>query len=314
MSVYSGRALYFMHAVDPRRVLHSYATIENAKDLLKKFKQTGSKGVATDAEMWEARAIVESCTHPKSGDHIFPLFRMAAFCPVNFAIVPFMLLPSTIASPVRTVMAHWGNQSYNCAVNYANRSSDAMTLSQLMPAYFGAVGVSVSMGLGATFLIRRLPVGSKAALAVRAVLPFAAVSASGAANVAITRAKEWSTEGVDIKDADGNVVGKSTAAGWKGLKLCAAARVIWNIPCMMLPPLITASILTGFPALFTTNARRIALECMACNIGTVFGVPPALAVFPPIVEMPVAELESSVREKLAMERPDLQTVFFFKGL
>jgi tricarboxylate carrier len=312
MNTFVGRACYFISAVDPRRMTHRPSTIEDAKQKLRNYS-VGDRSQSDEA-LWEARGVVEACVHPKTGETIFPLFRMAAFVPVNFAIVPIMLMPSTISSVARTIGIHWVNQSYNCAVNYANRASDALPLSELMPAYAGAVGVSVSLALGATFALRRLPQNSPSATLVRATLPFFAVSASGSANVAITRQREWRLDGVEIKDDKGTVVGRSTAAAWHGLTLCAAARIIWNIPCMMLPVLISGPIMNRFPSIFNTKYRRIGLEVLICNFGTAFGVPPALAVFPPVVSFPVSGLEPAVRERLAKERPDLKEVRFYKGL
>ena len=53
-----------------------------------------------------------SCLHPDTKEPIPHLCRFSAFGPANAIMVPFMLAPSTIASPLRTVFGHWTNQRF----------------------------------------------------------------------------------------------------------------------------------------------------------------------------------------------------------
>ena len=51
-----------------------------------------------------------SCIHPDTGRPIAPLLGFSAYGLVNVLIIPVMLAPSTVASPVRNVLIHWVNQ------------------------------------------------------------------------------------------------------------------------------------------------------------------------------------------------------------
>ena len=101
-----------------------------------------------------------------------------------------MILPSTIASVWRTIGAHWFNQSYNAAVNFANRNASAeVPDSTLAGAYLAAVLSSVSIALGATAVTKRVSQLGRPALstAVRATLPYTAVASAGCLNLALVR-------------------------------------------------------------------------------------------------------------------------------
>ena len=147
----------------------------------------------------------EAVTNCDSGEVINPAFRFSAFGPMNIFIVTAMLAPSTIRSPYRTMGIHWFNQSYNVAVNHANRNaSKPVSNATVAQGYAAACGSSMSIALGATFLLRRIQGNtSLAATAVRAVVPFLAIITAGCANLSLIRYSDWN-EGIDVYDAEGN--------------------------------------------------------------------------------------------------------------
>lgn len=76
---------------------------------------------------------------------------------------------------------------------------------------------------------------------IRATLPFTAVAAAGFANVALIRGNEM-TDGVELLDDEGVPRGKSPIAGTVGITKCGIARVLWNFPIMVVPPLIMSQL------------------------------------------------------------------------
>ena len=128
-------------------------------------------------------------------------------------------LPSTIASPIRTIGIHWLNQSYNGAVNYANRNaSSTISNETLARAYAAAVAASVGIALSAGAVSKKVATMGKPALAtaVRATLPYTAVVAAGCLNVGMIRQSEL-FDGVQVLDHEGTVRGSSVEAGKQGL-------------------------------------------------------------------------------------------------
>lgn len=183
-----GRILYRYQQCDPSTLLVTNSQLICAKKRLKLFAE-GKRGALTDSMLWEARRIKEAVTHPDTGETIFPLFRFSAYAPMNIFIVSIMLAPSTIRSPLRTFGIHWFNQSYNVTVNYSNRNaSNPIPTARLAQGYFAAVGSSVGIALGATYLLNKIKgSGGIAATTVRAVLPFLAIITAGCANVSLVR-------------------------------------------------------------------------------------------------------------------------------
>ena len=310
MSTYSGRLQYFYRSIDPRMMMENSASLAAHRELLKQHKQGTWNKANCDAQLWQSRFALEACTHPGTGKEIFPLFRMSAFIPVNIFIVPYMMLPSTVASVGRTIGIHWFNQSFNAVVNYANRSGDEQPLTTLGQAYAAAVMVSVAGALGATFVVRRMG-QSPAATIARAVIPMCAVAFSGSANLAMMRWSEWTTVGVDVRDEDGTVRGKSVTAGRISLAECSSARVLWNIPCMMLPPLLAAPLMRNVPLL---GSNPVLTETMLILMGLGVGVAPALAAFPPLESVRAVKLEPHFQSLLRANGQPVETLRFVKGL
>eukprot|EP00331_Platyophrya_macrostoma_P034992 CAMPEP_0176445888 /NCGR_PEP_ID=MMETSP0127-20121128/23985_1 /TAXON_ID=938130 /ORGANISM="Platyophrya macrostoma, Strain WH" /LENGTH=329 /DNA_ID=CAMNT_0017831791 /DNA_START=157 /DNA_END=1149 /DNA_ORIENTATION=+ len=329
MDTFLGRCMYYYNAINPMLCLLSEKQIAESRSLLEGFRNgtvvasssssqtipaAAPTRVVSDEALWQAREVVESCVHPASGEVIPTPFRMAAFIPTNLFIVPFMMLPSTVASPTRTIFIHWFNQSYNAMINYSNRSSDAQPMNVLAQGYAAAVAVSVSGALGATFLMRKINANPSLSpftgTLVRAVVPMLAVSFASSANCALMRRNEWQTDGVQVVDEDGVERGLSTDAGYNSLQKCAAARILWNIPCMMLPPLIAAPLakVPGFAG------RPIFTETMICVAGLGFGVAPALAFYPPKVSVPASSLEPRFHGLTRKNGEPVHMLTFYKGL
>lgn len=309
MGTYAGRVQYFYRTINPLMCLETSASLRHHQSLLEQY--AAQPAGHDDAKLWYARQAVEACIHPSSKAVIPPPCRMAAFIPVNLFINPFAMLPGTVASPARSVGIHWFNQSYNCLINYNNRSSDAQPLSTLLAGYSAAVVVSVGGALTATAIMKR--VGTAPTIAstmTRALIPGLSMAFASSANVAIMRRNEWQSDGVDVLDEDGNVRGRSKLAGWQSLQMCAAARVLWNIPCMLAP--IVSTILMSRMAFL--RARPIFTDTLMCGVGLSVGVAPALAYYPQHATVPVAALEEEFRQLRRKNGELVRELSFYKGL
>lgn len=219
MSTFVGRTLHFYSVNDPRTLLYTKDDTLGAERLLLLQSRGEAPAGTTDADLWRARRILESALHPDTGEEIFPLFRFSAFVPVNMVVVTATVAPVVISSFPATAFIHFFNQTYNAAINYANRNaSNPVPTARLVEGYAGAVITSLSIGLSATALTKRVLArggGGAAASIIRSTLPFLAVAGAGASNVFLMRRNELTT-GVNVFDDDGKDLGKSIEVGAGG--------------------------------------------------------------------------------------------------
>ncbi|CBZ31146.1 tricarboxylate carrier, putative [Leishmania donovani] len=312
MSTFLGRARYWSEAINPMLLLENERTLQKHQMLLDRWKD-GQAGNVPSADLWRARTAVESCIHPTTQEVIPPACRMSMFLPINYFVVPFMMLPSTVMSVGRTVAIQWFNQSYNSAVNYANRSSDKQPVSEILKAYTAAVVVACGGSLLATMWLKRIPSGTATSTLIRATVPFLAVSCAATVNLASMRKNEWlsSGQGIRVVDDDGVTRGTSTAAGWDSLKKCSVARVIWNLPCMMLPALSTMPLMRISPFARRHSALT---ECLLQLFGLTLGVPLALAAYDLHQTIPASKLEPRFHNLKRRDGSPVQTLKYYKGL
>ena len=213
MSTFTGRMLHFYSVNDPRTLMFSDADAKAAERLLRLHEKGEVPEGTTDADLWHARRVLESSLHPDTGEPIFPLFRFSAFVPVNMVIVTATITPAVISSFPATAFVHFLNQTYNAAINYANRNaSNPVPTARLAEGYAGAVVTSLSIGMLSTAATKRVAAraggGGSAAAVIRSTLPFLATALAGASNVLLMRRNELTT-GVDVFDDHGRDLGKS---------------------------------------------------------------------------------------------------------
>ncbi|GET85412.1 sre-2/carboxylate carrier-like protein [Leishmania tarentolae] len=312
MGTFWGRARYWSEAINPLLLLENERTLQKHQMLLDRWKD-GQAGNVSSADLWRARMALESCIHPTTHEVIPPAFRMSMFLPMNYFVVPFMMLPSTVMSVGRTLAIQCFNQSYNSAVNYANRSSDKQPLSEILKAYMGAVVVACGGSLLATMWLKRIPTGTTTSTLIRATVPFAAVTGAATVNLASMRKNEWlsSGEGIRVVDEDGVTRGTSTAAGWDSLKKCSVARGIWNLPCMMLPTLSMMPLMRLSPFV---RRHSVFTECLLQLLGLTLGVPLALAAYDIHQAIPASKLEPKFHDLKRRDGSPVQTFKYYKGL
>jgi len=314
-----GRVQRSYSLTDVRTLFTSRETLERAKQLLEQYRLGTIPSGVSDAQLWKARKTVESMVHPVTGEVINPFLRFGMYAPMNVFIVTMMLLPSTINSVPRTIFIHWYNQSYNCGVNYANRSGDTegseQSAGRLLEGYAAAVSTSLSIALSATWISRKTQHLKSPVLStfIRATLPFTAVVFAGWANIALMRRHEW-VNGVPVFDKDGTIVGDSKIAGQSGLLKCGSARLLWNIPGMVVPGAVLGWLSNKQFWLRRNPAIRFFTEVSLIAACLWVGVPPALALFPQTEEVAVTKLEDRFHNLTRTDGTPITHLYYNKGL
>lgn len=319
-STFAGRWMTFQQSTDFRTLFIDSDTIQRSLGILDEFKKaqaareaaSGAKMASsvasltkyTNDELWEARRVVEATCHPETNEPIFSLVRFAAFAPANIPICTLLIWPNP--SPALAIFGQWVNQSYNVAVNYANRNmSNPMPMEVVASSYALAVATScgIAVGMGRQMAKR----GAKLTPLTRAAVPWAAVVASGCVNVAFVRWQEL-TDGIEVESEDGSeVYGRSKNAGRNAIAKCCAARAIWSTPIIAGTPFLVSPLHT---ILKSPGAKMVSeIAVLSCIIWAV--MPAALAVFPQRDSMSIEDMEPEIQAKVAGRAA---RVYFNKGL
>mmetsp|Transcript_20571 Transcript_20571/g.35110 ORF Transcript_20571/g.35110 Transcript_20571/m.35110 type:complete len:332 (-) Transcript_20571:28-1023(-) len=310
-----GRAKQFYTVTDPRSLFITQSQVNQAEVLLNHFRNNTLPDNITNADLWNARRIVESVVHPDTGKPIPAILRFSSYAPMNIFIVSMMVMPSTINSVPRTIFIHWFNQSYNAAVNYANGSgTEAVPTKRLAEGYVGAVGASLGIALGATYITHKAAnLGNTMKTLIRATLPFSAVVAAGCVNVALIRRNEL-TEGVKVFDEHNDCQGESAIAGRTGILKCCLARFVWNVPAMICPTVLMGYLATK-PSWMKLHPRiRIGTEIFLIGSALMLGVPPALGLFPQRESIDASSLEEKFHNITDKYGNPVKTLYYNKGL
>uniref|UniRef100_A0A8B9KE78 Sidoreflexin n=1 Tax=Astyanax mexicanus TaxID=7994 RepID=A0A8B9KE78_ASTMX len=301
-SSFLGRFRHFVDIIDPRTLFVSEARLKECVALLDDFKHGTLPPGTTAEQLWEAQKVKQAIIHPDTGQKIFMPFRMSG----TAAVVGLLLPNQTLAT---TVFWQWLNQSHNACVNYANRNATKPTpTSRFIQGYLGAVTSAVSIAVGLNVLIEKSRKFSPATrLIIQRFVPFPAVASANICNVALMRHNELS-EGIDVLDSNGNVVGSSKIAAKHALMETAFTRVVLPLPIFVLPPMIMAY-LEKRPLL--KAHRRLVLPVHSLVCLAVFGLslPLAISLFPQMSEIEASHLEPEI----AMAT-DCKVLTYNKGL
>jgi len=327
-SMLSGRIQHFYEVTSPFTLFTSSETLKNSVSILNKFKTNTlleekkymdmkkNDPFGFNKMLWDARSIKESILHPDTNEPIFMPFRFSFFAPAQFIIIPLVIAPSTIASPFRTTIMHWANQSYNAGCNYANRNiSSPTSMRTLAEGYTGAVASSVILALGATAVVNKAGALPKLLQSTfRIGFPFLACAVAGCTNLILVRKEELS-DGIQLFDENDNELGKSVLAAKNALGKCCAARFAWNAPVMIGVPLMLAGLQHTLPILFKSTKIGMATTVLVSGLTCMVAVPPALALFPQYDSMDVNDVEPEFQNMtIDGQTTTIKRVYFNKGL
>ncbi|XP_036373174.1 sideroflexin-5-like isoform X1 [Megalops cyprinoides] len=306
-NTFSGRLKHFLEVIDPRTLFVSQSHLNESVKLLDDFKHGTLPPGVSDEQLWQAQKIKQAIIHPDTGEKIFMPFRMSGYVPFGTPIVVGLLLPNqTLAS---TVFWQWLNQSHNACVNYSNRNATKPTAaSKFLLGYLGAVTSAVSIAVGLNVLIQKASKFSPATrVLVQRFVPFPAVASANVCNVVLMRHTELS-EGIDVLDTAGNVVGTSKIAAKHALLETALTRVVLPMPILVLPPVIMA-FLERLPLLQTHRKLVLPVHSLVCLAAFGLALPLAISLFPQMSQIEVSQLEPEI----AMAT-DGEVVTYNKGL
>uniref|UniRef100_A0A8D3D7K0 Sidoreflexin n=1 Tax=Scophthalmus maximus TaxID=52904 RepID=A0A8D3D7K0_SCOMX len=302
---FMGRAKHFFKVTDPRTVLLSSDTLDEARVIVEDYRSGIAKPGLTEDELWRAKYIYDSAFHPDTGEKMFVIGRMSAQVPMNMSITGCML--TFYRTTPAVVFWQWVNQSFNAVVNYTNRSGDApITVNQLAAAYISATTGAVVTALGFKSLATRLP-----PIASRFV-PFAAVAAANCINIPFMRQRELKY-GIPVMDENGNRLGESPNAAKQAIVQVVVSRIGMAVPAMAIPPVIMNALekrafMKRFPILNAPVQVGLVGLCL------VFATPLCCALFPQKSSMSLSGLEADLQERIRQISPQTTTVYFNKGL
>ncbi|KAM8849059.1 sideroflexin-5b isoform 2-T2 [Synchiropus picturatus] len=203
----------------------------------------------------------------------------------------------------------WLNQSHNACVNYANRNATKPTpTTKFLQGYVGAVTSAVSIAVGLNILIQKANRLSPATrMIIQRLVPFPAVASANICNVGLMRHNELS-EGIDVLDHNGNVVGSSKIAAKHAIAETAFTRVVLPMPIFVLPPIIM-SYLERLRFLRSNRRLLLPIHSLVCLVTFGLSLPVAISLFPQMSQIEVSRLEPEI----AMAT-DCKVVTYNKGL
>lgn len=140
---------------------------------------------------------------------------------------------------------------------------------------------------------------------------FIACSTAGCLNAFFMRKTELE-KGIDIKDSDGNVVGKSKVAAKIAIMQTAISRYVLAVPIFMpATALYGVERLGMMPRSFYATTM---LEILFIALELMFAVPLAIAVYPQTATIKASEIEAEFRELKNLNGELVREFTFNKGL
>ena len=304
---FTGRLQHIQSLIDMRNIFITDEQVKSAQALLAEYKSKGAapKG-ASDADLWEAQRVVGAVIHGPTGETMPLIGRMSMFVPVNVPIAAGLIMSQSVAA---SVFWQWLNQTYNVVNNYVNRAGPTVEMGPLVQSYVLAVGSACGIAIGAKSLLKAVP----ALQAFGLFVPYLAVITAGTCNVGFTRMDEI-RNGIDVSDADGNVLGRSVAAGKIAVfKTVTTRSCFLPIFPLVIPPL-TMKALGAVAGLVPGSAAAIVAELSIITCSMSIGLPAALALAPLRMELDPTSLEPEFHALKGKDGKSLTTVYAAKGM
>ncbi|KAK4308801.1 hypothetical protein Pmani_019521 [Petrolisthes manimaculis] len=306
-----GRFRHFLAITDWRLCFKTNRDLDEANDLLQKYRCGQEPPGTPDEHIWYAKQLYESAFHPDTGEKQNVLGRM------SFQVPGGMLMTGALLTFYRTTPAvifwQWANQSFNALVNFTNRNAkSALSVQQLGIAYISATSAALVTAIG----LKSFLAGRASSLLQRYV-PFAAVASANCINIPFMRQNEL-IQGIPVSDKDGNELANSRAAAAKGISLVVFSRILMAAPGMTLLPVVMERL--EKQRWLRNNPRLNApFQILACGVSLTLMVPISCALFDQTSSMSTSSLawlepeaHSQLVKKCGDGVPDL--VYFNKGL
>ena len=241
-------------------------------------------------------------THPDT-HALLPLpFCMAAHVPCNAVLLLGML---TARSPVSHMAWQSLNQLFNAAQFYANRNaSNPVSDTRLALSLAASTASAVAVAAG----LHSLAAGGRRPLLLAAV-PFLGAAAAKPLQVGCLRWDEYA-QGVEVRDAYGQVRGRSARAGAWGVTATVLTRVLYLAPMLWMPHAQAALQAALLPARWQRSwAACTALYLAHAAFTSAVVTPACIALFEQRQGVRAGWLEAELRGT------DLEeTLYFNKGL
>lgn len=305
-STYANRAKHFLIVTNPLNVFASNQSLERAARIVRDYKAGKPTPECKSVdELWKAKYLYDSAYHPETGEQMVIIGRMSAQVPMNMIITGCMM--TFYKSTPAVVFWQWFNQSFNAVVNYTNRSgSSPISKEQLFTSYCLATGGALTTALTLNRLVKN------AAPIVGRLVPLAAVAAANCINIPLMRMQELKN-GVTVLDDKGNALGDSVKAAQNGIAAVTFSRIAMAMPGMTLTPLLSdyldrKGLFKRFP---WANAP---IQTLFCGLCLTFATPLCCALFSQKASIKVSSLEKELQESIRKKNPDIEVVYFNKGL
>ena len=286
-SSFYGRWRRVMDMINPMSLLATEKQVQEAHQLLEKYREGKLPSNISDQALWNAKWLVDSTVHPDTGKLVPAFFRLSAFVPVNIPIMIGMLLSPKTAFSIPFWQAV--NQTYNVGFNYFNRNeSNAFSNKQLAVSYLFATSSSVIISVALDKLIMRY---SKGGFMIRTLGPATALAFAGCANLWVIRYRE-TIDGVDVYDAEGQNVGKSVLAGRDGLYKTTFIRFVMQYTGCFFPVFLALG-MRRFGVYPSGGVGKIFSDVSISGLNLSLNIPFCFAFFPQMVYS--ANLESELK-------------------
>lgn len=310
-SNFYGRLQHFFGITDWRLCVKTDQELNEAKDLLQKYRLGQEPPGTTEEQIWYAKRLYESAFHPDTGDKQNVIGRMSFQVPGGMILTGAML--TFYKSTPAVVFWQWANQSFNALVNYTNRNAKSqLTEQQMAVAYVSATSAALVTALGL-----KKSLAKKASTLMQRFVPFAAVAAANCINIPLMRQNEIQN-GITVCDDKGNELGESKLAAAKGITQVVVSRIIMAAPGMTILPVVMERL--EKQAWLRRNPRLNApFQTLACGLMLTFMTPTACSLFNQKCSLSTSmlskyepEVYAAMQNKCGGKVPD--TVYFNKGL